>query len=191
MGDYFQTIVDLDVTAAEATRFAGRALDWLVEEGIVRREPTARVLGAPSGNPPGAQWAKAVAEPHWVPTDGLEIQVGRTVFDGGQGDTQYALCPRCAGQTRFYTEDGRPISDARAPFDDAIDIWYATGAAYVTCPSCTQTSSLNAWQWAEGYFAFGYLGLKFWNWPLLDPRFTTDIARVLDGHRMVRVAGKL
>ncbi|MDT0464411.1 hypothetical protein [Streptomyces gibsoniae] len=40
MGDHFQTIVDLDATAAEASNLAGRAPDWLVREGIVRAERT-------------------------------------------------------------------------------------------------------------------------------------------------------
>ena len=36
MGNYFQTVVDLDATHADAHTLAGSGLDWLVREGIVR-----------------------------------------------------------------------------------------------------------------------------------------------------------
>jgi hypothetical protein len=191
MGDHFQTIVDLDATAADAPKLAARALGWLVREGIVRPEHTDCVLGAPSGNPPAEQWPKAVLDPGWEPADGLKIETVRTVFWGGQGDAQYATCPQCTGQTWFYTEDREPVPGTHAAFGDAINAWHATGEASVTCPSCAQASELTWWRWADDYYAFGYLGFEFWNWPEFDPRFIADFSRILDDHRMVRVWGKL
>lgn len=172
---------------------AGRALDWLVREGIVRAERTDCVLGARSGNPPGEHWTKAVVHPDsdWAPTDGLRIETGRTVFHGGQGDAQYATCPRCAGRTDFFTETWDPIEGAGEPFDEAISTWHTTGEATVMCRHCGTSSDLRAYTWADDYFAFGHLGFEFWNWPEFDPRFLADIGRVLDGHRLVRVWGKL
>ncbi|MFJ7178051.1 hypothetical protein ACIQXA_16990 [Streptomyces massasporeus] len=52
MGDHFQTIVDLDASAADAERLAGRVVDWLVTEGIVLAERTDCVLGRSLGHPP-------------------------------------------------------------------------------------------------------------------------------------------
>ncbi|MBR7831906.1 hypothetical protein KDL01_01460 [Actinospica durhamensis] len=191
MGNLFQTLVDLDATPAEAADLASRGLDWLVREAIVSAERTNCVLGAPLGNPPGQSWAKAVADPDWEPTDGLNIAIGRTVFYGGQGGARYATCPRCAARVWFYTESWKPIAGPDDPFFAAIDVWYETGEANVTCPSCEQASDLVSWQWADDYFAFGYLGFEFWNWPEFAARFVEDLAQVLDGHRLIRVWGKL
>ncbi|WP_141579520.1 hypothetical protein [Actinomadura sp. WMMA1423] len=191
MGDHFQIIVDLDATAADAAELGGRALDWLVREGIVRAGRTDCVPGARTGHPPGEKWAKAVLEPDWEPTDGLDIKKGRRVFLGGQGDARYAICPRCAARTWFYTERWEPIEEASTAFDEAIRTWDATGEAKARCPSCEQDSDLTAWRWDGDYYAFGYLGLEFWNWPVFAPRFLADLARVLDDHRVAAVGGKL
>ena len=191
MGDHFQTLVDVDATPAEAAELASRALDWLVREAIVCAERTECVLSAPLGNPPGRGWAKAVADPGWEPRDGLKIETGRTVFHGGQGGAQYATCSQCAGRTWFYTESWETIDGADGAFFDAIKVWHETGEATVTCPSCNRVSDLTSWRWADDYFAFGYLGFEFWNWPEFTPRFVNEFAQVLDGHRVSRVWGKL
>lgn len=191
MGDHFQTIVDLDASPVEASALAGRVLDWLVQEGIVLAERTDCVLGAPSGNPPGAHWSKAVADCDWKPTDGLNIETGLTVFHGGQGGAQHAACPQCARRTDFYTETWDEVEGAWEPFGEAIDAWYKTGSAAVTCQHCGLPSDLRAWTWADDYFAFAHLGFEFWNWPEFSPRFLAEFAQVLDGHRVVRVWGKL
>ncbi|MEU4093665.1 hypothetical protein [Streptomyces sp. NPDC026673] len=190
MGDHFQTIVDLDATPTEASTLAGHGLDWLVREGFVRADRTDCVLGARSGNPPGGHWAKAVTHPDWEPTDGLKIVTGRTVFHGGQGEVRYATCPHCACRVDFLTEDWDPIEGADEPFYAAFTTWRTTGQATVACPHCGTAPDLRAWTWDDDYFAFGCLGFEFWNWPEFDPRFLTDLARVLDGHRLVRVWGK-
>jgi hypothetical protein len=191
MGDHFQSIVDLDATPADASALAGRAVQWLVREGVILAERTDCVLGSPLGNPPGAHWTKAVAEPDWKPTDGLKVETGRTVFHGGQGDAQYATCPACANRTDFYTESWDDIEGAWEPFGEAINAWHKTGDATVACQHCGLASDLRAWTWADEYFAFAYLGFEFWNWPEFSPAFLADFARVLDGHRLVRVWGKL
>lgn len=191
MGDHFQTLVDLDATSADAAGLAVRALGWLVDEGIVSSERTDCVLGACEGHPPGEQWAKAVIEPERAPSDGLKISTGRTVFWGGQGDAQYATCPRCARQTWFYTESWDRIEGARDAFDTAMSLWHETGEAAVTCQHCGHASDLALWRWADDYFAFGHLGFEFWNWPEFEPRFLADLARILGGHEVVRVWGKL
>ncbi|WP_137992496.1 hypothetical protein [Streptomyces vilmorinianum] len=192
MGSHFQTVVDLDATAEDAPALAARALDWLVAQGIVRDERTDCVLGAPLGHPPGPRWASAVAVEDWEPGGGLRIEVGRTVFHGGQGDAQYAVCPHCATRTRFCTEDWEYIEDgAREPFDRAISAWHDTGAAAVTRTHCGRDGDLTAWAWADDFYAFGHLGFEFWDWDEFDPRFLDAFGTALGGHRVVRVWGKL
>lgn len=120
VGDYVQTVVDLDATPAEAPALAERALDRLVREGIVRAGRTDCVLGAPLGNPPEEHWAKAVAEPDREPADGLDAEIGRTVFHGGQGGAHYAVCPQYDERTCFCTGTWKEIEGADEPFFAAI-----------------------------------------------------------------------
>ncbi|MEV6106758.1 hypothetical protein AB0M28_18875 [Streptomyces sp. NPDC051940] len=192
MGDYFQTIVDLDATAAEADALAARAVAWLVGEGVVAAGQTDCVLGQPLGHPPGPHWAKAVEEEDEDrnPSDGLAVHTGRTVFHGGQGDAESVTCPRCAAETLFYTDEWEEIDGAQVPFTQAVDTWHATGAAEVTCPACARPVPLAEWEWADDYHAFAYLGLEFWNWPPLRPEFVEQVAGVI-GHRIRVVWGKL
>lgn len=190
VGGRFQIIADLDATAVDAPGLADRALDWLVREGIVGAERTSRVSGVP-GYPPAGQWAKAVTGPGSKPEGGLSIQTGQTVFHSGAVQVQYATCPQCAGQTWFYTEDREPVEGASEAFDHAIRAWHSGQEASVTCPSCAQASELPRWRWADDFYAFGYLGFEFWEWPEFSPRFIADFSRVLDDHRVVRFWGRL
>ncbi|MFD7322650.1 hypothetical protein ACFV9D_16415 [Streptomyces sp. NPDC059875] len=191
MGSHFQTVVDLDATPTEAPALAARAVDWLVAQGIVRAERTDCVLGAPLGHPPGPRWASAVAYEDGEPSEGLRIEVGRTVFHSGQDDAQHATCPHCASRTAFYTDDWEPVEGAWEPFGEAVSTWYDTGAAAVVCAVCGRTGDLTAWSWADDAYAFAYLGFEFWDWPEFAPRFLDAFAVALGGHRVVRVWGKL
>ncbi|MFF9487008.1 hypothetical protein [Streptomyces sp. NPDC014676] len=193
MGDHFQTIVDLDAGADEAPGLADRVVAWLVDEGIVLAERTDCVLGQPLGHPPGPNWHRAVAEDDAdeEPWDGLAVEVGRTVFDGGQGEPEAVTCPRCAVTTPLLTDGWDPIDDAWAPFGDAMTTWQETGEAQVTCPACARPVPLPEWDWADDWFAFAHLGFEFWNWPEFTPEFLTRFSQALGGHRVRRVWGKL
>jgi hypothetical protein len=191
MGSHFQTIVDLDATPAAAAVLAARGLEWLVKEGMVRAERTNCVLGAALGHPPGPLWAKAVGQVDWEPSDGLKIETGRTVFHGGQGDAMYAVCPHCAAHVDLYTDEWDVIESTSEPFHRAIKTWHATGRAAVACPRCSRAGDLTAWAWDNDYYAFGYLGFEFWDWPEFSPSFLERFAHALGGHRTVLVGGKL
>ncbi|MFR9790617.1 hypothetical protein ACL07V_18475 [Streptomyces sp. MB22_4] len=189
MGDHFQTIVDLDATAADAPRLARRVLGVLVAEGVVLPEGTDRPFG---GHLPGPHWHKAVGpgETGWAPTDGLTVYTGRTVFHGGQGDAEWVRCPRCAATTPLLTDEYDRIDAAWEPYGRAVSRWQETGEAAVTCPGCAAAVPLAEWTWADDYFAFGCLGLEFWNWPEFGEAFRGLVADALDGHRTTLVWGK-
>lgn len=193
MGDHFQTIVDRDAGADEAAGLARSVIDWLVAEGIVLAERTDCVLSQPLGHPPGPNWSHAVAEEdaRWEPSDGLAVHLGRTVFHGGQGCFEAAICPRCSTTTRLADDDWKVIDEAWTPFSEAIGTWYDTGVAHVPCPACSREVPLPDWNWSDDYFAFAHLGLDFWNWPEVTPEFRTRVCALLDGHRTAYVRGKL
>ncbi|MFC8668515.1 hypothetical protein [Streptomyces sp. NPDC057199] len=76
-------------------------------------------------------------------------------------------------------------------FAAAMGTWHETGAATVDCPACARPVALTDWIWEDDYYAFGHLGLEFWNWPELRPDFIQEISRLLGGHRTGHVWGKL
>jgi hypothetical protein len=192
MGDYFQTIVDLDAGEAQAAELAERAVAWLVSEGIVLADREICVLGQPLGHPPGPHWSRAVTDddPDGEPFDGLAVHIGRTVFDSGQDGPEAVTCPNCRTTTDLSDEDADDTVWPR--FAAAISDWQdGTADADVTCPACARDVPLDAWIWADDRLAVGRLGLEFWNWPELSDDFRARLAAVLDGHRTAYLWGKL
>ena len=193
MGDYFQTIVDLDASPEEAAAYADRGLAWLLSEGLVLPDRTDCVLGAPLGHPPGPNWAGVCGpeDASWEPGGGLDVQVGRTVFSAGQGEPEAVTCPRCEATTRLITDTWQSDDEAWEPFGAALRTWDEEGEADVVCPACAAPVPLPEYRWADDFFAFAHLGFEFWNWPHFSDEFLTRFADVFEGHRTVRVWGKL
>ncbi|WP_131813221.1 hypothetical protein [Mycolicibacterium fortuitum] len=63
MGDYAQTLVDVDATDEDAPRLKQRVLSWLISEGIVAAELSDCVLGVDEG---GYAPGKTILMPSWV-----------------------------------------------------------------------------------------------------------------------------
>lgn len=180
MGDSYQTIADVEVTERESSALAVSAVAWLAATGVVAAAPTACVLdGGGAGHAPGPRYTDAVAADGHALLDtrpnGLQVVTGRTVFSALGADQ--VACPRCHTAAAW---DG---------VEDAIAEWYAGGDGRRACPACGSALALNDWDW-EPRWAFGCLGLTFWNWPPLRPDFVAGVAGRL-GHRAVLVAGRL
>ncbi|MEU0439650.1 MULTISPECIES: hypothetical protein [unclassified Streptomyces] len=130
MGDFFQTVVDLDAGPQDAARLAERVVGWLAAEGIVLAAPTRCLLGDGLGHEPGPHWIKATGEENadHQPYDGLEVHTERTVFHDGQGGPGSVICPRCGTTTGLdfggpeegpVGEDGTPPpGDGASPADE-------------------------------------------------------------------------
>jgi hypothetical protein len=185
MGDYFQIIVDCQVSLPKAAALASRIRDWLIDEGIIDRTMTNCVLDEDDiGYPPGANFEQAVESSHddtrelW--TNGLSIIVGREVFDSSP-EVPDLLCRHCNAKSR--TAWDQAISDAMSQWREG------DGVGDLTCPACGHSEPITKWIW-DPPWGFGNLGFKFWNWPPLKASFLTEFAERL-GHRMVLVTGKL
>lgn len=150
---------------------------WLVAEGIVCPEQRYEVLGRPVYSP-GPRWGDVTQWPVRGSCDGLAVRTGRTVFWGSLGSDGSPLCPHGAAPA------------AAAPWPEALDAWYRTGAAPLRCPGCGRSEALPEWAWEDDRFALAHLGFEIRNAARLRPEFVAGFGRVL-GHRVRTVAGKL
>jgi hypothetical protein len=183
MGDYFQRIVDRDVSPDEAQPLAGRIRDWLVGQEIIVGNLTDCVLGGGGkGYPPGANFERVVdgEENHTrtLRTNGLAIVIGRTLFGPGQGGFEL-ICRQCG----LRTNGGQT-------WGDAVSEWYkGRGTGRFACPRCAHAEPVTEWTY-DPPMGFGNLGFEFWNWPPLKNSFIAELSLRL-GHRTVFVSGKL
>lgn len=183
MGDWFQRLADVQATGDEAAALGADLVKWLLKTEVVAGEPVDECVLGGTGYRPGRRYAEALADPaeDWFlkfQINGVEVVTERTVFDAGQGEL-CVLCPRCLNEVEF---------------DDVIEPgiaewWSGAGNGDRACPRCGARSALNEWDWQPPW-AFGYLGLEFWNWPPLSERFIDATGKRL-GHRLVPVLGKL
>lgn len=192
MGEYAQTLCDVDATDDEAAVLKQRLQDWLINKGIVAAAITNCVLSDDGGHRPAENYGYAIygrdaghLDPPHFDVNGLEFTVGRHIYWGG--DLEAVTCPHCG-----HRESMTPIEHGRwdTAFGNAIDDWVAGGAGLVSCLECGADNGLNDWDW--GYpWAFGSLGLTVWNWDELGAEFIVEVSEVLDGHRLVRCSFKL
>jgi hypothetical protein len=189
VGDWFQTIADVEATSDDAEGLAAATLAWLTESGIVIGEATDCVL-AGLGHAPGPRYTTAVtqAEPVLLRlrTNGVAFDTGRTVHFSMGADK--VTCPYCRHTIALTDEHGDP-NDAWQDLSDTIGIWYDGGSGERPCPNCARAVDLNDWTWSPPW-GFGNLGITFWNWPQLSPQFLAEMTTRL-GHRTVYTYGKL
>jgi hypothetical protein len=183
MGDWYQIIVDRDVSEAEAPAQAQRMRGWLVERGIIEPGLTNRVLGQP-GHAPGPAYGVTLEDPNQASSNrdraGLKFNVGhRIVFHALNGEV---ICRTCQTHVDLDEHGGEWI--------EAVDAWSeGDDSATFTCPACGRPERLTEWEGPLPW-GFGNLGLEFWNWTPLSEQFVREISERL-GHRMILVRSKL
>jgi len=75
---------------------------WLVDVGVLGKDPSDCALGNEPGYPAGPNFRSAIADPDrdggfltlW--TNGVEVSAGRLVFHPGAGELGAVSCPRCS-----------------------------------------------------------------------------------------------
>lgn len=191
MGDYFQSLADVEINEPDAAEAKSRLASWLVERQIICAELTDCVLGADGGHAPGANYAHAIGSdpgrinPPSLASNGVSISVGRQVHWGGE--LEAIICPRC-----MHREEMTPRDQGRwdTAFNAAINDWADGGAGLVDCLGCGVPLGLNDWDWGCPW-AFATLGITVWNWDDLALDFIADIRELLGGHRLVYCTNKL
>lgn len=180
VGDHFQVVAFPDVSAGEASVLAQALIANLVARGVVLPEPSRDEL-AP-GYPPGPNAHQHVQAAFNTTREllhnGLEVETKRRVFHAGQSGIELA-CGSCG--TEF--EPG-------ATFGDQVQKWFdGDDDVSLACPKCGHRDSLPSWD-GPSPWAFGCLGLTFWNWPPLLTEFIRSLADAI-GHRARVVQGKV
>jgi len=192
VGDFYETLADVEATPDEVPHLATSVVNWLVDSGVIEPERSDCTYGDAGGYRPGPNYALAVAKPEpafmHLYTNGVEvISRSHTVFTSLEADA--VTCPLCGAVTDLVDERWKP--NARWDELSTVISGWSSGLAddHHPCWHCGVHVSLNDWQWAPPW-AFGHLGFTFWNWPELSPRFVEALSRRL-GHRVVDVFGKM
>jgi hypothetical protein len=196
MGDYFERIVDIEVTIADADAVAARMLDWMVSRRLLSREMSGETmysLGVDEGYVPGPDWAQVTEKwgDDWIPGP-VAVIVGRDDHHGGQGaiEPESAACPHCHAKTVIidYPQQWEADPEIWRPFQTGIDAWKQSGVGAVACNSCGDATPVTEWEWPSG-FALGALAFDFWGWPPLTDTFITEFSAQL-GHSIEHHTGK-
>ncbi|MGW0182707.1 hypothetical protein [Nocardia sp. NPDC003345] len=195
MGDYFERIVDLEVSVAEAPAVAARMRDWMIARHVLTPELSGDgvySLGADEGYVAGPRW-RGVAEDWGDHIPGpVAVIVGRGAHYGGQGEVEpeSAVCPHCAATTVIidYPQQWEADPAIWEPFREGIEAWERTGTGVAGCRSCGREASVTDWRWPAG-FALGALAFDFWGWPPLRETFVAEFGGHL-GHRFDHHSGK-
>jgi len=181
VSDSSQIVVDVEVGPREAERLGGAVLAWLIGEGVVLPRASDSAAGG-EGHRPGPGWRTATAgSPAFrrLRTNGVEILVGRRVFDGGGNGIEL----RCGACRRRF----EPALDA---WSEAVGRWAEgdDGASFA-CPGCGKSRPLQGWRGPTPW-GFGNLAVQFWNWPALSTGFVRALGKQL-GHETVVVVSRV
>jgi DNA-directed RNA polymerase subunit RPC12/RpoP len=177
VSDHSISIVDIEVSKRDAKAAAASIVTYLVDRQIVASRKTNCVLSLKAkGYPPGDKYAAACVKPFpsflTLDSNGLEVCLGRDPFLAIENGLEVS-CPKCRHK----------ILEPDDAWMEATEEWYkGNDKASYACPKCRKPTLLPRW---DGPFPWGYgkLGLTFWNWPELKPKFVKDVAGVL-GHEV-------
>ena len=181
MGDDTEKLVAEEVPAGEAPTLAEKLVDWLISREIIQPEKTDSVLGSEEGGyPPGPNWSEAVDDwnrsPGELRTNGLEVITERRVFYARALDV---YCPACDTEQFDRPEVMETVGEWHEGNDDAS----------IVCRECEQEVPLEDWEF-DPPWAFGHLGLVFYNWPALSEAFIRACEDQL-GYELTRVYMKI
>lgn len=185
MGDWSQSLVDVEVSAEDAPELGARLTRWLIDTGVISAEQSDCVLGTPLGHPPGPNYGHAIGGTEPAPvlwTNGAAISVGRVVSHSYEPEV--LTCRRC-GHREVPAPDDQNWQAAFA----AIGDWADGGVGAMSCPSCGADNDVNGWDW-EPTWGFGLLTMEVWNWNPLAPEFIAEVSGFLR-HRIVYTNFKL
>jgi hypothetical protein len=182
MSDSYQVVADLDADSRTAEELADRVRNWMIAQKIIVPGISDCVLSGPGGHAPGENYALAVERPTRgllkLRTNGARFIAKRSVFYS-IGNPNKLVCTDCRGQ--FQGGDS---------WSEAIDEWYSDkGTGLLACELCGAKRPITEWE-HDPSWAFGHVGVQFWNWPRFRADFVAKVGEIL-GHRVRLVWGRL
>ena len=168
MSDYFEMLVDVEVTEEHAADLGLKVGKFFQEVGLISGQSNRDCVLGGEGYLPGPAIKKLYEggeeQPFWeLAVCGVEFVVLRGFNEWALGPAfENIVCPRCS--TKIET-----LSDAFSdPVVESIGEWLEqSGSGLLVCPACQSGSTINDWQ-SKPPLGFGNLALRFWNWPPLD-----------------------
>jgi hypothetical protein len=196
MSDYFQMLVDADVSLEDAGFVADAVIGELRSHGLIKGQLTYDDLGpdsGPEGYRPGPATPNLYKQGRekyqfWkVRPRVVEVRIERSFNLWFALVCEGYACPLCGAQF----DDGDKLVEP--PIVEALGEWMEqSGPALVNCPWCGGTAEITRWH-SDPPFGFGNLAFVFWNWPELDcPPWKIDIpdiVRKVTGHTIVSTFG--
>jgi hypothetical protein len=185
MGESSITVVEISVSAHEASLRAAELSRWLLDIGVVRFNTARDEIWQPSeyrSGPGATAVAPQVNNPAGqLVNNGVDIIAQRRFYSP---DENYGPpdCPAC----------GETLDEATHV--DLVEPWLAGPEPIVTCDACGVQTPIGDWiadgnEWGQWTFHVGQLAVTFNNWPGLTRDFRSELGgrmgprwRVISAH---------
>jgi hypothetical protein len=175
MSTSIDIVVDVEATSDEAPELAQRVVDELIRRGVILSTAQRRdYLAVGPRYATGPQVATVAFHNDCYPC-GLDIEIGRKVYDAGDNGLNYISCPKCGHHYDLETEG----------WAAAIGEWANNqGPGDLLCTNCQKSTPVVSWRF-DPVFGFGELAFRFSEW-FLKEEFVQELSRLL-GHRVTWV----
>lgn len=165
MGDYFTSIVPVEIEISDVNEKAQNIVSWLAKENIIKLEKTNCILGEEKGYPINNNvkviFEKPLSKEDYsiykkLNTNGFEVTTERNLFLTGQFDIEKVICQFCEHDNTSEN------------WGEHLSTWLEGGSNSMACASCLKSSSLNKYTFYiddDNRWGLSNLGFTFWNMP--------------------------
>jgi hypothetical protein len=168
-------VVDTEATVEEAPCLARRVVDELCRRGVILATPQHHdFLGHGPQYATGPNVGQVADHTDCFPC-GMDVVIGRTVYDAGDNGLKAVSCPSCGHRYDLGGEG----------WAAAIGEWAnRQGPGLLNCSSCRNAAPIVTWRF-DPVWGFGDLAFQFSEWFLRED-FIQELSRFL-GHRVTHV----
>ena len=182
MSDTYISLVSEKLDSADSKKTAEKLIEFLTKQKIVERNLTDCVLGSSNGHAPAENYQSVLEKSKFdltaLKTNGIELITEKQVFDNGGNGLEEVNCPNC-GENNIESNWG-----------NSLENWHnGTDSDKVKCQNCGTENPVTEFEFKPTW-AFGNFGITFWNWTELNPKFVTELEKII-GTNLKRVNGKI
>ncbi len=168
MSDSFITLVPLEIDNQKPEELAVKLIAYLQQKKIIQSELSNKIFSTP-GYKPDTNFKETLKsyDLYLTSINGLEVRLGRQVFDNGGNGLEHVNCPHCN------------FNIISTNWTDAVQEWYDGKNGIIKCELCQQNTSIIEYDF-QPKWGFGELGFTFWNCPQFKEEFIVDIENLLE-----------